>query len=277
MSTWTITIPDIFKHCGLAVIEEIGAVLCIECRHCIQWNHLGGHLKEQHKYFALNNRDVATFAEEQGLCRTAKDIIEGVVASQQFSQCAVLAQKDGWWCEECGYATESGRMANEHRQRQDHFSSHYVVVNGDRYLRQRDVIAGTVQSLFPVKLGGLIPSIPKPVQEEISASDLFEDLIATEKSLFEPTIIAQQDPRSVHPFIKISGFQSWIGPMKWDGVHDLQKRMVPDPAWGERLQQHCLKMMEHSFALCVPQNYMACCHINSPTYVLSDFVDPQNF
>lgn len=169
-------------------------------------------------------------------------------------------------------------MAEQHRGQALHgFTKEYVIVNGDRHPRTRGVVEGNIQTLFPLKLGGYIPSIGKAATTARSASKIFQDILEFEKDLFEPPIIAPDNPRSVHPFIKISGFQEWMGAMAWKDVEELQARMRLDETWGKKLLEHCHQMMSLSFSLCTPLNQMACCHINSPTYVLSDFVDQQNF
>ncbi|KAG8895920.1 hypothetical protein FRC01_012128, partial [Tulasnella sp. 417] len=270
---WTITIPDFLRPFGLAVIEEIKAILCFECGHCIQSSHVFGHLRDRHKNTTLGPHAITAFAEKNGLNRSAKEIITNVMSSKRFTQCSSLSQKAGWWCEECGYATTSEEAAKSHERSNQTFPGHgftpsYLVINGDRHLHQRAVILGTIQTLFPLNVGGYIPSIPQLDHEELLTSTIFESIVENEKDLFEPEIIAQKDPRSVHPFIKISGFQRWIGNTKDKTIERLQARMEPDASWGPRLKSHCRQMMEQSFSLCVPQNYNACCHVNSPTNVI---------
>ncbi|KAG8987420.1 hypothetical protein FRB90_003354 [Tulasnella sp. 427] len=266
---WTITVPEYFQPYGLAVIEDLQAILCIECRRCIPWNQIAGHLKEQHKRSGVNTKSVTTFASKQNLCRSSADIIDEVKQTRQFLSCPWLAQETGWWCEVCAYATTSERMAAEHTSNPEHdYPAVAVMVDGNRHFRRQAVIAGKVQTLYTVKLGGLIPSLEGTPSDALpSASKVFRHIIAMEKELFEPPIIAQDDPRTVHPFIKLSGFQRWLGAMTWREVETLQARMRTSKEWGPRLRQHCVTMMEHSFSFCTPQNYMACCHINSPTTV----------
>lgn len=213
-----------------------------------------------------------SFAMASHLVRTPKDILTEVCQNEHFDQCEWLNQEPGWWCQECGYSTTSQRFGNEHQQRPGHRFTHRMVeLNGDRHLVLGRVVSGTIQTLFPTNLNGNIPSVPLKVSSSsiatTPASQIMRNVLALTKDLFDPPIVAQDDPRSVHPFINISGFRRWLGTMTWKEVEALKARMQVKDEWGKRVYRHCRQMMNHSFSLCVPLNYTACCHVNSATYV----------
>lgn len=266
---WDVNIPPSLIATGLAVLgNHFNAILCLECEICIPAEFALGHLDEKHKYTKLSQEEFAAVVRTNNLDRRHKDIINNVKASRSFQQCPWLEQTPGWWCEECGYATTSQIRAEEHQKRPGHaFTEEEVYLNGDRHRRLRRVLQGTVQSLFAVNLSGIIPSIPYEAQgSPATAFQVFTQLLALDRELFNPPLVSQDDPRTVHPFIRISGFQRWLKAMGLKEVEALQALMkLSTMPLGKRLERHCKEMMDCSFALCMPELYMARCHVNSPT------------
>ncbi|KAG8901288.1 hypothetical protein FRC00_008030 [Tulasnella sp. 408] len=267
---WVISTPDLLENSGLAVLETFKAILCTECQQCVPSRQALGHLRRQHGFTSLSSSDFDRFVHQQGLDLDPRELLRRVRERRQFEQCDLLAQVPGWWCEECGYATASVQQSVEHQRRPGHpFSRETVHVDGKDVERDRAVVQGTVQTLFAVKFAGLIPSIPIPTDTSTSASDIFRQVVKLNRSVFEPPIIAQKDPRSVHPFIRISGFQRWIDHKGRTEVERLQKLMKPlAQPWGKRLVSHCQEMLRLSFELCTAGNYVARCQVNSPNTVI---------
>lgn len=266
---WEITTPQFLETAGLVVIVELKAVLCIECQHCLPLSHVIGHLKDAHKSTGLTTKVFMDFAHLEGLAMEAKNVIAKVKDTRRFTASRWLRQEKGWWCEECGYATKSEAQAKHHKQNAEHpFSEKVVKVNNNRYRRSNTVIEGQLQTLFVQNQGGLIPSLPRTDSDattETSASKLFRKIIDVENDTFEPPIINQDDPRTVHPFIHTSGFQRWLGDRTWKEVEGLQALWnLEQFSWGAQLREDCQEMMSMMFALCLPENYSARCQVNSP-------------
>lgn len=266
---WHVSVPAFLDHSGLAVIGLWKAILCVQCKLCVPAENAVGHLKDKHHFTALKKEDFIKFAERYGLNGHPNDIVAKVKASRCFRECPWLHQLEGWWCEECGYATTSETMSVEHGRLPSHFTYRSIVYGGESHEVRRGVVRGWVQTLFATNLAGNIPSIPSTAQAAPeSASDIFAKLMELNQDLFNPPILSLEDPRSLHPFITTSGFARWIedGEMDFAAVHVLKGRMkMSDKILDKRLLLHCQKMMETSFSLCIPETYMARCMVNSPT------------
>ncbi|KAG8932633.1 hypothetical protein FRC01_012975 [Tulasnella sp. 417] len=266
---WKVTIPSFLRSSGLAILGHYKVILCIQCMVCIPTEHVIGHLKDNHRFTDLDKARFRQFAQLGGLDGTPADIVAKVKKSRQFQQCPWLKQLPGWWCEHCGYATTSKSMSDLHRRQADHpFHEKTILLNGETHKTREQVVEGTVQTLFPVNVSGTIPSAISSVQNAPlePASKVFQELQKLKEDLFNPPIISQDDPRSLHPFIVTSGFSEWIGKMTWDEVHALQKHMDTEvPTWGKRLVLHCKEMLKLSYKLCTPETYLARCIINSPS------------
>ncbi|KAG9017699.1 hypothetical protein FRB90_000239, partial [Tulasnella sp. 427] len=249
---WSLLHLDSLTHAGLAILLPLKVIICLFFTPSV----LKG-LSTQH---TLCNAD------------SVKDLVALVRASGRYYQCSWLEQLPGWWCEECGWASESEEMAQKHRRSPGHAWSKYLsTINGGRRMVPKDVVSGRVQTLFHSNQGGVIPSIPVQTiaPAQTSAGEILLTRLEMRKDLFKPQIVPHDDPRKTHPFLKISGFGRWIGKMSVKEVQALQElTSLKSASWGPVVLQHCLQMIDRCFDLCLPENYVACCQINSPTVVI---------
>ncbi|KAG9004753.1 hypothetical protein FRB90_010764 [Tulasnella sp. 427] len=250
---WAIVQPELLAKAGMGILMPVRLVICLPCQRCLPSHNVIGHLADKHKDRSISQAALTQIQRDHNIRATGnvKDTVEALRVSRSYTPCPWLAQRSGWWCQEASMVGENEHdtwrlSSQEGRSGQRHGPKPIPL-----QLRWIDTLRWDY---------GLISDFPSSVLLHRMRQD---------RMRFKPPIIALEDPRSVHPFLKISGFQRWIGGMSWWQVEGLQTLCAwKTQGWGDALLQHCIRVMESSFGLCTAINYVACCLVNSPTVVI---------
>lgn len=205
----SILLPDELFPYSMAILVPYGAIICLQCRYCIQPGELAGHIKTKHHTTAFTKAVQDEFIRNNGLLEQVDKPDDGV------TPIPYLERKSGYCCTICSSKTINRSEASTHAHRVHSLPTKQV-------MRQAEL-----QTFFADVHSGYIEVKDVPAEDLGRPSDLVQGIMKKLHTHINPNVMAQGDPRKNHPFLQTSGWGNWIGTMAKDQVQEIQDLMKP--------------------------------------------------
>lgn len=238
---------------GLFVMQPFGLIICVLCGYGVLGKHIRGHLEEHHSDRTLKKEEVDDIIHRFQLADSREEI---PFPSQPIQAIEGLNTLPGLVCSVpgCRLMTISQKAVSPH-------------LTQHRSSEAAEFRPCMMQTLMPKEVRGYIEVFPQDVPQApvTRASDAIERAMQEDKATFMPPMASPPDPRTVHPFLHMSGWQGYIH--GWDPRHILKLQALAKPT--AAMTQDCLEILQLLSQHCHPDDYTPRCWINSPLRFVS--------
>lgn len=232
---------------GLFLLQPLGCIICVECDHGLLANEVPVHLEKIHQVHTLSVAKMNQFAKEHALPLSRKRFI---LPKQPLYEVAGLTVKHGFICTVCRYIRAEKNKVVVHIEEQH---------AGGAGVKPRPC---TFHEVFAVNHGSRIEVVAprSPEQRVTLPAEILRKHLLCHPQYYHPPLTSRPDPRTVHPFLRISGWQVYVQGMEPTILTHLKELMKPT----KEMQADCRALLEDLHMYCTPDSYTPRCFVASP-------------
>jgi hypothetical protein len=243
---------------GMQVMNPYGVLLCKQCKHCILVTGLKDHVKNVHdERLQVTLSVIPELTRKYALHSSRASVPSVPPAARPLPG----LEKDtiGFKCSICSYCAPSRKSLGDHFRKcsdETHESATAVQTTIQRFW-SRSSSAPYVE----VSQSETAPAVEHKSGK--TAAERALDLAKAAGYTRQVTLVADDDPRSTHPYVQNSGWGAWLQSVSPDYV-EKQKTAMNDQKLLDSIRPIATSFLYEGFAYSDTTTYDAFCRLATP-------------